>query len=604
MNSTKLFVCFLLSSFLFTTAVHADLRPVGAVFYVSPQGEDANDGSESAPFATLQRAQQAVRALVRKGLEQSVCVYLEGGVYALRTPLRFGPEDSGTESCAIYWRARPGARALISGGRALTNWQSAGPSKWSGELPEVRAGGWWFRQVFADGERLARARHPNGDGAFVRVKELDAEIKNFTLDAPIPGGINPSHRAEMVVIQNWAVSRADLTAIDNARVSTRQPVGFIGHSNALITSKEKPVFFEHHLAWLDAPGEWVLDGERGLLTMQMNESPATMEVIAPYAQKLIVIEGRPRQPVRNLKFENLAFAHTRWDMPEEGYMGIQAGHYGPRTDAPYRLLPGAIEWRYAVECGLRNCEIAHTGANGVVLGAGCQRNVIERCKFNDIGGNGVMVGWREGEPDARRVPSDNSGLAADWQFPSDAPAANQVLDNHLTRCGQQFWGCVAIFDAFALHTHIAYNHVEAMPYTGISTGYRWDRDPSNQRGGIIEYNHIHSVMRRIADGGGIYTLGWQPNAVLRGNHIHDVQRSVYAHGGAPNNGIFFDQGSSGFRVEQNVIYDIAANPVRFNQCEADWQTWIDNVFRTLPKDAGFPTDWLDRAGPRFAVGIQ
>ncbi|MBZ0258439.1 right-handed parallel beta-helix repeat-containing protein, partial [bacterium] len=340
------------------------------------------------------------------------------------------------------------------------------------------------------------------------------------------------------------------------------------------------------------------------LQLMLRDDPSNKKIIAPLSEKLVVIEGEPRQPVRNLHFENIAFAYTRWDMPKDGYMGIQAGHYAPSTSDPYRLLPGAIEWRYAVECGLRNCEIAHTGANGVVLGAGCQRNAIERCKFDDIGGNGVMVGWREGERKIGDAENENVSLAADWKNPLDAPAANQVVDNHLTRCGEQFWGCVGIFDAFSIHTYIAYNHVEAMPYTGISSGYRWDQTPTSQSGGIIEYNHIHDVMRRIADGGGIYTLGWQPHAVLRGNHIHDVHRSAYAHGGAPNNGVFFDQGSSGFLVEQNVIYETSGNPVRFNQCKAEWQQWMDNSFRTLPKDAGFPKEWIEKASPRYPVGIQ
>jgi hypothetical protein len=46
--------------------------------------------------------------------------------------------------------------------------------------------------------------------------------------------------------------------------------------------------------------------------------------------------------------------------------------------------------------------------------------------------------------------------------------------------------------------------------------------------------------------------------------------------GAPNNGMFIDQGSKGYVFEQNVIYDTSAQPVRFNQCQRDWHTWKDN----------------------------
>jgi len=85
-------------------------------------------------------------------------------------------------------------------------------------------------------------------------------------------------------------------------------------------------------------------------------------------------------------------------------------------------------------------------------------------------------------------------------------------------------------------------------------------------------------MKKLADGGGIYTLGLQPGTVLRGNHIHDVPRSAYAQGGAPNNGFFIDEGSKGFRFESNVVHATSGGAVRFNQCEREWHSWENNHF--------------------------
>jgi len=83
-------------------------------------------------------------------------------------------------------------------------------------------------------------------------------------------------------------------------------------------------------------------------------------------------------------------------------------------------------------------------------------------------------------------------------------------------------------------------------------------------------------MKTLADGGCIYTLGYQPGTVLRANLLHDVHRSAYTHGGAPNNGIFVDEGSKGFLFERNVIYNTHGRPVRFNQCRREWHTWKEN----------------------------
>jgi hypothetical protein len=97
-------------------------------------------------------------------------------------------------------------------------------------------------------------------------------------------------------------------------------------------------------------------------------------------------------------------------------------------------------------------------------------------------------------------------------------------------------------------------------------------------------------------GGGIYTLGCQPGTVLAGNLIHGVHRSPYTHGGAPNNGIFFDQGSKEYLIERNIIYDTAEEPIRFNQNKKEWHTWKDNFFGVRPQDPGFPEESAKQAG--------
>ena len=112
-------------------------------------------------------------------------------------------------------------------------------------------------------------------------------------------------------------------------------------------------------------------------------------------------------------------------------------------------------------------------------------------------------------------------------------------------------------------------------------------------------------MQRLCDGGCIYTLGFQPGTVIRGNHLHDVHRSQFAQG-APNNGMFIDEGSKGYLFEQNVIYDTSAELVRFNQCACDWHTWRDNHFGEAAEvkesgketiaNAGLRAPYCDRLG--------
>ena len=106
------------------------------------------------------------------------------------------------------------------------------------------------------------------------------------------------------------------------------------------------------------------------------------------------------------------------------------------------------------------------------------------------------------------------------------------------------------------------------------------------------------LMRLLADGGCIYTLGRQDGTVLRGNLLHDVHYSPVAQQSRrSNNGIFFDQGSKAYLVEDNVIYDTSGEPVRFNQCKQTDLTWLPNSLGIAPGETGFPQGIAAQAGP-------
>ena len=198
------------------------------------------------------------------------------------------------------------------------------------------------------------------------------------------------------------------------------------------------------------------------------------------------------------------------------------------------------------------------------------------------GGNGIMVGWRSKGELGDGSDNESFFLSADWANAEDVPTGNEIAHNEIHTCGAVNHGCVGIFDAFSAETRIAHNVMYAMPYTGISVGFRWDESPTSQRDTVIEYNHVYDTMRMLADGGCLYTLGWQPGTVIRGNVFHDVHRSEFAHGGAPNNGIFFDQGSKGYHVVGNTIYDSDGGPIRFNQTSPANMTWENNSFNVGP----------------------
>lgn len=583
---------------VFCTVALSILGVNPAEIHVAPNGGDRNAGTLEAPFATLHRARDEVRHLAYKGLENDLTVLIHGGVYFLDAPLVFGAPDSGTEKYSITFAAYPGETVLVSGGRRITGWKQGDGGKWIATLPGVQSGDWYFRQLFADGQRLPRGRFPNGDG-LLHVTEVNEEVTRIVLDTD-PGVPNLAGKdAELVVYQNWSITRARIASSDGAVVETTHPAGWIGHGAATATSPGKPCILENAPEFVDVPGEWYLDRKTGVLTYQAaeGEDPNTREFIAPRLEKLLIVRGTPETPVRNLRFSGLTFAHAEWPLPEFGYQGIQAGHHGANMAEPAHVLPLALEFAFAEDCRVERCRVAHTGACGIGFAAGCRDNVVERCTLEDIGGNGIMVGWRGDELRERAGLAGDASLDADWRDAQSAPRNNAVAHCTLERCGAVNHGCVGIFDAFCDGTQIVNNRVSDMPYTGISIGFRWNETETSQRNCSVVSNDVFDVMKMLADGGAIYTLGYQPGTVLRGNLLHDVHRSTFAHGGAPNNGIFFDQGSKGYIVEGNVIYNTSGEPIRFNQTGPENLAIKENSFGVSPSDAAFPAEAAHQAGP-------
>src|SRR5215831_15661418 len=75
-----------------------------AVFHVAPRGNDNNPGTGIAPYATFERARQAVRSAESNEVRR---VVVHGGAYELRTTFTLGRPDSGSANQTVCWEAAP-----------------------------------------------------------------------------------------------------------------------------------------------------------------------------------------------------------------------------------------------------------------------------------------------------------------------------------------------------------------------------------------------------------------------------------------------------------------------------------------------------------------
>ena len=92
--------------------------------FVAPTGTDTADGSADKPVATLRRALDRVREIraAEPARDTPIEVELADGRYELAQTVEIAGEDSGTERSPTVIRAVAGGRAVLSGGRTVTQW--------------------------------------------------------------------------------------------------------------------------------------------------------------------------------------------------------------------------------------------------------------------------------------------------------------------------------------------------------------------------------------------------------------------------------------------------------------------------------------------------
>lgn len=526
--------------------------------HVAPGGSDEAAGGAAAPLATPRAALDRMPELARQSPHAVVRVLLRAGTYRIDRPLVIERKHVPSRGSLTF--TAEGGRAVLSGGQAITGWQVGDDGSWSATIPDAVNGKWKFRELLVNGRRRGRARHPNA--GYLRIdKAFDDKRSGFTFQAgDLPK--NWTGGGELVFLHDWSTSRVPVRQVehDSGRLTAAFPIGNRADHYKIDHFEPHPRYYiENHAAFLDAPGEWLL-GDDGVLTYRprADEKPESTEVVAPRAEALLIVSGDDEGPVRNVHFQGIHFEHCAWQLPEQGFAASQATAYEQRGEQRHgggrNFVPAAIQFENAGNCSISRARISHLGTSGVQFGSRTRNCRLEDCVLDDISGNGVNLG-----EDSRRTVSGRPW----WQAtPEQAAAGSIVRHNRIERCGQQFYGAVAVWVGLGREMQITHNEISHHPYTGVSLGWMWNPTPTPAGENLVANNHIHHVMQVLSDGGGIYTLGRQPGTKLIGNVIHDVPLNA---GRAESNGMFLDQGSDQIEISGNTIYGVERSPLRFHQ---------------------------------------
>lgn len=463
-------------------------------YFVSPSGDDANPGTLEKPFATLQRAQQAVRG---KGGE----VMLRGGTYYLPAPLVFTAQDSGTKDKPVLFQNYKDEQPVIGGGVRLDGlkWQPSTNGVFQTQVPEDLQ----TEEIFINGERQILARYPNFDpnAKYFDGFAPDAISKERAARWSDPAGgyyhaMHPAFWGDFT----WRITGKDADGNPQLEGGWQNNRGAAAH--------EQVRFVENIFEELDAPGEWFLNSKTHTLYFY---PPAGLDltkaiVEATRLRTLVEFHGDEAHPVKWIALRGLVFrqaARTVMDTREPLLRSDWAIYRG-----------GAIFFNGAEDCALLDSFIDQVGGNAVFVNNYNRRVSILGTQIAKAGASGICF---VGDPQAARSPLFNYYQVQDLDkidrtpgpkgnnYPADCLVEDCLI--HLTGRVEKQTAGVEI--DLAQSITVRHCSIYDMPRSGINIGDGcWG-------GHVIEFCDIFDTVKETGDHGSFNSWGrdrfWRPN---------------------------------------------------------------------------------------------
>lgn len=617
---------------------------VMAEIYVSAGAQPGTgNGSEDAPYASMDEARQAVQGL-NDNMTGDIVVYFEDGEYLLDSTVAFNQEDSASNGYKIIYKAIDPGKAVITSGLQVTGWEDANDADRPGLLA-ADADIENTRQFYVDGEMAVRAKGKI-KGEMVRSGEKttyttyngnhDAYTGFRCANTDILNWRNPEN-IEFIWDISWAHRISPVTSItklddNNSFIEMEWDSFKTGQIAGGVQINRGPDYVENAYELLDEPGEWYFDSqEKKIYYMpKAGQDMSQTQAIIPSVENLITLEGTLDESVSDISFEGFGFSYNTWLYPsEKGWPEQQANFaHDPREDFnmhAYSLAPGAaIVTKMAKGITFDRCTFQNLGSAGINMLDGSVGNTVQNSVFKDISAGGVLVGGVSITEAHPLMPGDTIENHIKNKTPHDERLIvkdNRITNNYFNGIGTEYKGSIAVVAGYTDGTVITNNTIRDVAYSGISVGWGWgfwdqggrykpDGTPDNETpaaypvfplgdaavscNNIIENNDISQCMMKLHDGAGIYTLGDMPGSSIKGNLIHDNV-------GWPG-GIYLDEGSGGMTVDQNITYNVQVDlnhNVREHTYGYKADHYVDggnNFYGVSPDNSRYPAELAANAG--------
>ncbi|MBE6541565.1 MAG: right-handed parallel beta-helix repeat-containing protein [Ruminococcaceae bacterium] len=517
-------------------------------FYVAKNGCDCNPGTSEKPFATIEKATEAIRELKVKGLDQPVTVTVREGDYR-DTKITLDERDSGTPECPITYLAE--GRVLINGGITIDpadfgplndeeksrlhgdavekvvklDLKKYGLTKddW-GEMCAVGSHsiakryddivtGLMASELFVNSSRMDLARYPNE--GFLYTEE------------PIFSGIDHDYDGNKLPHAEWAKLRnpiGDIRRIDK---------GTAEHTKMWKTLDNVWTFGYPQFGWADETSP----------VLEINAEERTM--------KTKVVSSMGLREDAPYYFYNV---FEELDIPGEWYFDRDNGIvylYPPKPIMECEIFMSIrsdtlVSITNASDITLRGFTITSTRGNGVVITG--DRCMVDSCEIKNIAGHALrMEGVHCSIINNHVHHIGMSGVTLRGGEREELVSAENVIINnhvhHIGEIGKTYMGGLSLHGVGGL---VAHNCIHDTAHVAASASGNYT---------VFEYNEIYNACLHCDDSGSFYVGGDLTNCgnTIRYNYFHDLHSEAKTqHIGIF--GVYIDDNNGPYDIYGNVFH--------------------------------------------------
>ncbi len=505
-------------------------------YFVATDGDDNNPGTIDAPFKTVEKARDTIRAAKGSLPVGQITINIRGGEYPMSQAVKFDQNDSGTEQSPIVYQAYNDEKVVFIGGKVIDNDKLSKVTDQAilsrvidpfardrlmqldlsdiDTIPAITDYGMGISgaaytplEVYFDGTALTQSRWPNDEpgmgylrtGNYVQIGDGKDDTKYkevpFTIDY-----VDPTNRAATY----WSEEAKDdlyITGfVANDWAGVTHKIASMDYDQKRITSVNgtsyKPqanhrLYFWNLIEEIDMPGESYIDRENK------------------------VVYFYPANDVANAEIMVSTMTDTMFQLDKVSYVTLKGLEFGYTRNNAINVSNGS-------HVTIDGVTVAHTSNSAMsVSGTNC---VVKNSHVFDTGAGGISISG-----------GDRKTLVS----------ANNVVENNRVHSVNRVYNAYKpAISVSGVGARVRNNEIYDGPHEMVTLG-------GNDL--YFEYNEVYNAVLDASDMGAVY---WGRNPTNAGyelnyNYFHHIGN---AYGGYGQQSVFWDDGATGPYMKGNIFY--------------------------------------------------